>query len=66
MYKVKRFSATKVMNTKLGLGFDKNRKYDTDLDRLGRTTTAMSELRKTGDLSKELRETRKELRGYGL
>ena len=66
MYRVKRFSASRIMNTKLGLGFDKNRKYDTDLDRLGRTTAAMSELRKTGLLNKELRETRKELRGYGL
>ena len=64
--KIKRFSSSKIMNTRLGLGFDKNRKYDTDLDRLGRTDTGMSEMRKTNDLNKELRETRKELRGYGL
>ena len=54
------------MNTKLGLGFDKNRKYDTDLDRLGRMETGMAEMRKTNQLNDELRKTRKELRGYGL
>ena len=64
--KIKRFSASKILNTKLGLGFDKNRKYDTDLDRLGRTTTGMSEMRKTGELNSELRKVKKELRGYGL
>ena len=64
--KIKRFSASKILNTKLGLGFDKNRKYDTDLDRLGRTTTGMSEMRKTGELNNELRKVKKELRGYGL
>ena len=64
--KIKRFSASRIMNTKLGLGFDKNRKYDTDLDRLGRMETGMSDMRKTNQLNKELRKTRKELRGYGL
>ncbi len=64
--KIKRFSASRIMNTKLGLGFDKNRKYDTDLDRLGRMETGMSEMRKTNQLNDELRKTRKELRGYGL
>lgn len=47
----------------MGLGFDKNRKYDTDLDRLGRMETAQSELRKTGTLNQELRKAKKELRG---
>lgn len=64
--KIKRFSSSKIMNTKLGLGFDKNRKYDTDLDRLGRMETGMAEMRKTNQLNDELRKTRKELRGYGL
>lgn len=64
--KIKRFSASRIINTKLGLGFDKNRKYDTDLDRLGRMETGMSEMRKTNQLNDELRKTRKELRGYGL
>ena len=54
------------MNTRLGLGFDKHRKYDTDLDRLGRTETGMSEMRLTRQLNDELRKTKKELRGYGL
>lgn len=64
--RIKRFSSSKIMNTKLGLGFDKNRKYDTDLDRLGRMETGMAEMRKTNQLNDELRKTRKELRGYGL
>lgn len=61
-YRIKRFSSL-VLNTKMGLGFDKHRKYDTDLDRLGRMETAQSELRKTGTLNQELRKAKKELRG---
>jgi hypothetical protein len=64
--KVRRFSATKIMNTKLGLGFDRNRKYDTDLDRLGRINTGMGEMRKTAQLGSELNKVRKELKGYGI
>lgn len=64
--KVRRFSATKIMNTKLGLGFDRNRKYDTDLDRLGRIDTGMGEMRKTSQLGSELNKVRKELKGYGI
>jgi hypothetical protein len=54
------------MNTKLGLGFDRNRKYDTDLDRLGRIDTGMGEMRKTAQLGSELNKVRKELKGYGI
>lgn len=45
----------------MGLGFQRGRKYDTDLDRLGRMETAHSELRKTGELNmqKELKKSRK-------
>lgn len=64
-YRVKRFSS-KVLNTKMGLGFNKHRKYDTDLDRLGRMETAQSELRKTGSLNDEMRKVKNELRGYGI
>lgn len=65
-YSIKRFSCGphgKILNTRLGLGFDKNRKYDTDLDRLGRMDTAQSELRNLRQLNMrtELRKARKEL-----
>ena len=43
--------ASRILNTNMGLGFQRGRKYDTDLDRLGRMETAQSELRKTGDLN---------------
>lgn len=49
----------KILNTNMGLGFQRGRKYDTDLDRLGRMKTAQSELRKTGELNlqKELKKS---------
>lgn len=56
----KLFSGTKILNTN-SPGFIKGRKYDTDLDRLGRIKTAQGELRKTGDLTSEIREMNKEL-----
>lgn len=65
-YRVKRFSKGQILNTRLGLGFNKHRKYDTDMDRLGRMETAQSELRKTGTLNDELRKAKQELRGYGI
>lgn len=48
---------SRILNTNMGLGFQRHRKYDTDLDRLGRMKTAQSELRKTRQLNlrKELR-----------
>lgn len=58
---VKRFSATKVLNTDSSAGFVRGRKYDTDLDRLGRTST-QRELHKEVDrlnFSSELREAKK-------
>ena len=51
---------SKILNTNIsGIGFQRGRKYDTDLDRLGRMKTAQSELRKTGELNlqKELKKT---------
>lgn len=44
------------------LGFNKNRKYDTDLDRLGRIKTAQGELNRPGLLGKEMRKLNQELK----
>ena len=44
-------------------GFIKGRKYDTDLDRLGRMKTSQRELHRTGDLRSEMRKLNSELRG---
>ena len=60
---VKRFSATKILNTNLGVGFKRGRKYDTDLDRLGRMDTSQRELSRVGELRKEMNKLSKELRG---
>ena len=63
--RIKRFSATKILNTN-SAGFIRGRKYDTDLDRLGRSSTQreLSGLRKL-NFNKEIREvsrkTKKEL-----
>lgn len=63
---IKRFSQTKILNTNNpALGFTKGRKYDTDLDRLGRMETAQRELAKVGDLGKEMRKLQGELRRGG-
>lgn len=51
---IKRFSQ-KILNTN-SPGFIKGRKYDTDLDRLGRMETSHRELSKIGDLRKEQRK----------
>lgn len=58
----------KILNTNMGLGFQRGRKYDTDLDRLGRMETAQSELRKTGELNiqKELKKLRKNMATYSI
>ena len=60
----KKFSGTHILNTNAP-GFIKGRKYDTDLDRLGRMETSQRELSKPkvlrdeiGKLSKELNQGR--------
>lgn len=64
--KVKRFSQTKILNTNNpALGFTRGRKYDTDLDRLGRMETSQRELTRIGDLGKEMRKLNKELNSGG-
>ena len=63
MMKIKRFSHTKILNTNSALGFTRGRKYDTDLDRLGRMETSQRELHRLGDLRSEMRKLNYELRG---
>lgn len=66
-FRYKRYSAVasgRVLNTNQGLGFKRGRKYDTDLDRLGRMETAQRELsRGMGTFNQEMRKLNKELRG---
>ncbi len=65
--KIKRFSQTKILNTNNpALGFTRGRKYDTDMDRLGRIKTAQGELTKVGDLGREMRKLNMELNSGGL
>ena len=60
----KMYSGNAVLNTNApGLGFTKGRKYDMDLDRLGRMSTAQRELGRIGDLRTEQRKMASELRG---
>ena len=63
MIKLKRFSHTKILNTNSSLGFKRGRKYDTDLDRLGRMETSHRELSRIGDLRTEMRKLNRELNG---
>lgn len=58
-------ASSKILNTNLGVGFQRHRKYDTDLDRLGRMKTAQSELRKTGELNLQ-KELRKSMSTYSV
>ena len=56
----KSFSGTHILNTNAP-GFIRGRKYDTDLDRLGRMDTSQRELAKPGTLRKEMRKMNNEL-----
>lgn len=58
---LRNFSSTKILNTNNTPGFQRGRKYDTDLDRLGRMETSQRELHRVGDLNSELRKMNKEL-----
>lgn len=62
---IKRFS--NIINTnEPSIGFKRNRKYDMDLNRLGRMKTSQRELHRTDDIRAELREMQSELnRGLG-
>jgi hypothetical protein len=57
---VKRFSQ-RILGTNGSFGFSRGRKYDMDLDRLGRMNTSHRELSKTDDIREEQREMRREL-----
>jgi hypothetical protein len=63
MMRLKRFSSNKILNTNMGvgIGFTRGRKYDTDMDRLGRMTTSHRELSKVGELNREMRKLNTEL-----
>ena len=56
----KTYSGTHILNTNAP-GFIKGRKYDTDLDRLGRMETSQRELAKPDTLGNEMRKLSKEL-----
>lgn len=58
---IKRFSATRILDTNSATGFIKGRKYDTDLDRLGRSST-QREMRQELNLRKEIVKAKKQLR----
>lgn len=68
---IKRFSATKVLDTRDSIGFISGRKYDTDLDRLGRSSTQrelskeINRLNLSSELKKEQHKTNKELKEAG-
>lgn len=65
--RIKRFSQTKILNTNNPvLGFKRGRKYDTDLDRLGRMETSQRELARIGDLGREMRKLNQELNRGGI
>ena len=51
----KSFSGVRILNTNGATGFIRGRKYDTDLDRLGRMKTSR-EMTRIGDLNREIRE----------
>ena len=62
----KKFSSTKILNTNAP-GFIRGRKYDTDLDRLGRMKTSQRELSGSlGELEKEKRKMTRELNNGSL
>lgn len=64
---IKRFSQTKILGTNnSALGFTRGRKYDTDMDRLGRMETSHRELSKTGELGREMRKLGQELNRGGM
>lgn len=65
--RIKRFSQTKILNTNNpALGFKRGRKYDTDLDRLGRMETSQRELARVGDLGREMKKLNQELNCGGI
>lgn len=68
---IKRFSATKILDTRDSIGFISGRKYDTDLDRLERSSTQrelsreISRLNLSSELKQEKQKAKKELKDAG-
>lgn len=59
IYRLRKFSSNEILNTNVSPGFIRGRKYDTDLDRLGRQSTSQRELHKG------LKDVRDELKKLG-
>lgn len=59
---------SRILNTNMGLGFQRGRKYDTDLDRFGRMETSHGELRKTRELNlqTEMKKLKKSMKTYSV
>lgn len=58
----KKFSTSSILSTNAPqLGFKKGRKYDMNLNRLGKIKTAQGELSKQGVMAEEMRKLGKEL-----
>lgn len=55
----------RILNTNMGLGFQRGRKYDMDFDRFGRMLTSHAELRRTRDLNFQ-KELRKAMNTYSI
>lgn len=64
MYKIRRFSADKVLgtNSALSIGFTKGRKYDMDLNRLSKIKTSQDQLSKPNTLNNEMKKLSNELK----
>lgn len=58
--KIKRFSSTHILNTNGIAGFEHGRKYDQDMNRLGRGLVK-NELTQTNQLHREMRKLNTEL-----
>lgn len=58
----------RILNTNMGLGFQRGRKYDMDLDRLGRMETSHGELRKTRELNlqTEMKKLKNSMKTYSI
>lgn len=59
---------SKILNTNMGLGFQRGRKYDTDLNRFGRMETSHAELRKTRELNlqNEMKKLKNSMKTYSI
>lgn len=64
MYKIRRFSADKVLgtNSASSIGFTKGRKYDMDLNRLSKIKTSQDQLSKPNTLNNEMKKLNNELK----